>query len=295
MKKFARGGSTDRAKARMDRRMADIEKDYREALAKGRSEKVARAKRDQRIADARDDYAKRTGADRTETRAAERAAEARLRAARRAIDKDIKPLNVTREGSKPVATPKVAISEVETPKVGASSGRQTSTGRQTFSQAFAAARRSGAKTFTWNGKSYTTEMRGERRSSTPARRSSRGSGDTPTVRTPVRATDKPGLSSTQYTRALRTGVIPSNASAEDRRNLHATFRSLQLAKYSGPSSPASADSKPRQGYVAGSSKPAQARGAAKGGKVKKYAKGGAVKKSINGIAKRGLTRAARKK
>lgn len=113
-KKFSEGGRAERMR---DRRMADIESDYKKALARGKSEKEARAKRAQREADARDDYAKRTGADRTETRAAEKAAEARLTATRRGVDKDIKPLSVTAEGSKPLATAKVDVPKVETPKV----------------------------------------------------------------------------------------------------------------------------------------------------------------------------------
>jgi hypothetical protein len=76
MKKFSAGG----AQGRYDRRMADIEKDYKKAMARktGRAAEVAEAKRQQRIADAKDDLAKRTGADRSATRAAERAAEGNL-------------------------------------------------------------------------------------------------------------------------------------------------------------------------------------------------------------------------
>ena len=72
---FKDGG---RAESMRDRRMKDIEKDYKAALAKGKNEDVAKAKYEQRKADAADDYAKRTKADRTETRAAEKAAEANL-------------------------------------------------------------------------------------------------------------------------------------------------------------------------------------------------------------------------
>ena len=76
MKKFSAGG----AQGRYDRRMADIEKDYAKASKgkTGRAAEVAAAKRDQRIADAKDDLAKRTGADRTQTRAAEKSAERNL-------------------------------------------------------------------------------------------------------------------------------------------------------------------------------------------------------------------------
>jgi hypothetical protein len=114
IKKFAAGGSTDRAERMRERRMADIEKDFQKALAKGKSEKEARAKRDQRIADAKDDYAKRTGADRTETRAAEKAAEAKLTATRRGVDKDIKPVSITSGESKSLAA-KMDMPKVETP------------------------------------------------------------------------------------------------------------------------------------------------------------------------------------
>lgn len=152
-KKFAKGGG---AEAKRDRRMADIESDYNRAIARGQSEKEARAKRAQREADARDDYAKRTGGDRTQTRAAERAAEQRLSATRRSPDKDMKPVSVASEASKPAMTRVDTTAKADTPKVGG-----TSSGSQTFSQAFAAARKEGKKTFTWNGKPYTTAMRGE--------------------------------------------------------------------------------------------------------------------------------------
>lgn len=72
---FKDGG---RAELMRDRRMKDIEKDYKIALAKGKNEDLAKAKYEQRKADAADDYAKRTKADRTETRAAEKAAERTL-------------------------------------------------------------------------------------------------------------------------------------------------------------------------------------------------------------------------
>lgn len=81
MKKFSAGG----AQGRYDRRMADIEKDYKKAMARktGRAAEVAEAKRQQRIADAKDDLAKRTGADRSATSAAERAAESNLKKTRK--------------------------------------------------------------------------------------------------------------------------------------------------------------------------------------------------------------------
>lgn len=70
----AEGGAVERR----DRKMADIEKDYRKALDAGRNADVAKAKYEQRMADARDDFAKWTKADRSETKAAEAAAEKNL-------------------------------------------------------------------------------------------------------------------------------------------------------------------------------------------------------------------------
>lgn len=76
MRKFSAGG----AQGKYDRRMADIKKDFTKDSAgkSGKALEVLEAKRMQRTADAEDDRAKRTGADRTATRAAERAAESNL-------------------------------------------------------------------------------------------------------------------------------------------------------------------------------------------------------------------------
>jgi hypothetical protein len=112
MKKFSAGG----AQGRYDRRMADIEKDYAKAMARktGKAAEVAEAKRQQRIADAKDDLAKRTGADRSATRAAERAAESNLTKTR----KYGAPKAVTAEAS--VSQPKVSdtLGAITAPKSG---------------------------------------------------------------------------------------------------------------------------------------------------------------------------------
>lgn len=71
------------AQSRYDRKMKDIEKDYKIALAKGKNEGVAKAKYEQRVADAKDDLAKWTKSDRSATSAAEKAAEAALTEARK--------------------------------------------------------------------------------------------------------------------------------------------------------------------------------------------------------------------
>jgi len=153
MKKFAAGG----AQGRYDRRMADIEKDYKKAMARktGKAAEVAEAKRQQRIADAKDDLAKRTGADRTATRAAEAAAEKTLTKARK------------RSGVKSV----VADTAGPTGKIADTLGAITAPKSElankpsSFKEAFKEARsRLGAgKTFTFGGKSYTTNIAGEGR------------------------------------------------------------------------------------------------------------------------------------
>jgi len=76
---FAEGGE---AKDRMEARMRKVEMAYKVALAKGKNEGVAKAKFERKKADIADDYAKKTGADRTATKAAEQAAKAALREAR---------------------------------------------------------------------------------------------------------------------------------------------------------------------------------------------------------------------
>ena len=142
MKKFSAGG----AQGRYDRRMADIKKDFAKDSAgkSGKALEVLEAKRAQRIADAEDDRAKRMGTDRTATRKAEYDAE--------------KNLSRTRKfgADKPAAEPaKPTAPAAEAPKAKP----------QSFGAAFKEARsRLGAgKTFTFGGKSYTTNIAGEGR------------------------------------------------------------------------------------------------------------------------------------
>ena len=150
MKKFSAGG----AQGRYDRRMADIEKDYAKASKgkTGRAAEVAAAKRDQRIADAKDDLAKRTGADRTQTRAAEKSAERNLTMTRKfgAMKSAVKADDVAKvpEAKAPETKPAAPEKKAE-PK--------------SFGEAFRAARASmgAGKTFTWQGKSYSTNRAGE--------------------------------------------------------------------------------------------------------------------------------------
>jgi hypothetical protein len=101
---FKEGGRADMLR---DRRMKDIEKDYKIALAKGKNEGVAKAKYEQRKADAADDYAKRTKADRTATRAAEKASEAALTEARRT-----KGMSMLARGEPKAVTTEASVAKV---------------------------------------------------------------------------------------------------------------------------------------------------------------------------------------
>ena len=164
MKKFSKGG----AQGMYDRRMADIEKDRKIALAKGKNADVVEAKAAQRKADAEDDRAKRMGLDRTATRKAEYDAEQRLSRTRKfGADKPAaaaEPAKTTAPAA--AATPEPAKAK---PK--------------TFGETFKAerARLGAGKTFTYNGKSFTTNIAGEgRKPSTSSTNSSASASAAPT-------------------------------------------------------------------------------------------------------------------
>ena len=156
MKRFADGGS-DKYKAKYDRKVADIESDYEKAKARktGRAAEVAKAKYEQRMADAKDDLAKWTKSDRTETRAAEKAAERNLSLTRRFGSAEPKFEDKPLGSARP--------SDAELTKI-TSDASQKFSDSGSFKAAFAAARKdpSKPKTFTWRGTSYTTELASEK-------------------------------------------------------------------------------------------------------------------------------------
>jgi hypothetical protein len=157
MRKFAKGGSADRAQSRYDRMTKDIESDYEKAKGRksGRALEVAKAKYEQRMADARDDRAKARGEDRTATRAAEKAAERNLSTTRRyGASKTAAAVGASEPIAKPMSTSQISEAVASKPAA-------TSTSGGSFSEAFRAARKGGDKTFTWRGKSYSTRMAGE--------------------------------------------------------------------------------------------------------------------------------------
>lgn len=261
VKKFSEGGRAERMR---DRRAADIEKDYQKALAKGKSSKEAEAKRNQRLADMADDYAKRTGADRTQTRAAEKAAEAKLSASRRGMDRDFQPVSVVKEA--PLRT---SINMTELAKTPDFSPKKPS---PSPSPARSAPRRS--TTARSAGKSPAYDVAALRRLEAEVTRPKRERPTPTPTPTPTPAKEK------------SAGVKMIEASSRRQQaqinELGGTLRNL----LSGPErifrhirARGEADDKARG--VAN----------AKGGKVKKYAKGG----KIDGIALRGKTKAKRKK
>lgn len=150
------GGEVDRYKGKLDRKKADIEKDYKKALSKGKNADVAKAKYEQRMADAADDYAKWTKGDRTTTKAAERAAEKNLTMTRKFGARSSEGL-VAKAESKLADKATPLSSTGDTPK----QNIKADLGNSSFSSAFRAARNAGDKTFTWKGKSFTTAMAGE--------------------------------------------------------------------------------------------------------------------------------------
>lgn len=284
MKKFASG---DRVTARYDRKVADIKKDYDKALRSGKDKAVAEAKYKQRMADADDDKAKWSGADRTATRAAERTAEQNLSSARRVsraapgtsrtsvmdamVAKNAEPIKTSTDTSS-LKKPSIA-------RPGAS-----------FKEAFAAARKNPeamkAGKFTWNGKSFSTAVKGEGTTKQAAARSA----------APAKKVNKPTPQSEPMKQAL--GKAPEGRGAPITVQGRKPGTDKSSAEYNTPEA-----RRARMGAAMGSIakspldliakyNPASlvARGIfgnAKGGAIKGYAKGG----SVDGIAKRGKTRA----
>ena len=271
MKKFSAGG----AQGRYDRRMADIEKDRKIALAKGKNADVVAAKAAQRIADAKDDLAKRTGADRTATRKAEYDAEQRLSRTRK--------FGADKPAAAPAATPVKAPAATTAPAAATEAPKaKPKTTREEFNAAFSAARAKAVKEgrdpnkeiFTFRGQKKVALMATAPK---PAQRTNNSAStvgsntntsaakaaSTPVVAATATnnrpaAVAKKGLSPAEYERALKTGTIPGTASAQDRANIMATLKAKRDAAYA----------KPANKY-------------AKGGKVKKektmkYAKGGST-------------------
>ena len=167
MRKFSEGGEAARSakiNKRYDRKVADIDSDYKKALAKGKNADVAKAKYEQRMADAADDRAKWTGGDRTQTRAAEKAAEKNLSMTRKYGPRS-SDTQVAKAESK--LADKAPLSSVDTSAL-------TKAKTPSFKEAFRAAREKGVKTFTWDGKpgvTFTTQLAGQSKAAPKVSRS----------------------------------------------------------------------------------------------------------------------------
>jgi hypothetical protein len=280
---FKDGG---RAELLRDRRMKDIEKDYKIALAKGKNEGVAKAKYEQRKADAADDYAKRTKADRTTTKAGEKAAEAALTEARRTKGESIKKRDMANDINKFFAgkdmTPKAAPAKAAEPAAAKPSS---------FNAAFKAerARLGPGKTFTYNGKSYTTNLAGEgTKAPKPARpvvtKVKSSNAAAPAAAAPAAASAKPAASMVASARPAMTGAIPTSAAlsspaflAAARADTEAKKRAEKAKADQAKAKQAAENTKRYTSRNVQSAYGAVGTKLAKGGKVEKFAVGGVGK------------------
>jgi len=272
MKKFSAGG----AQGRYDRRMADIDKDFKKDSAgkSGKALEVLEAKRAQRTADAKDDLAKRTGADRTATRAAESAAERNLTMTR----KYGAPKAVTTEA--PTAKITDTLGAITAPK----SGIKPKTTREAFNEAFRAARNDPAAmkrgNFTFNGEKFSTKMASEgRKAPAPAAKTPAPAAPAKTTppATPAKTTPKPvattpkpvATSTPNLTAALLTAKAIREKAEKDKAAKEKEARATKVAENAKRFTSRNVQS----AYGAANM--------AKGGKVKKektmkYAKGGST-------------------
>lgn len=182
-------------------------------------------------------------------------------------------------------------------------------GNTSFSSAFRAARNAGDKTFTWNGKSYTTQMASSKPASKPAARSSSPSSSSSS------SASKPTADS------IKSAYAPWMKAMQSRAASSGSSSSSSAPKPSdsdwGKKVQAAADAKrasQQRFNPDGSINPDAVNDDGtfkyrKGGKTKKFAKGGGIEKkgktkakmikmakggSIDGIAIRGKTRAKKK-
>ena len=94
--------------------------------------------------------------------------------------------------------PARSASSEETESRDMDSSQQTSKSSGSFGSAFAAARKSGAKTFEWNGKSYTTQMKGEKKKAAEADTDSRDMDATRQTSKPTKKAEAPKAKSNSF-------------------------------------------------------------------------------------------------
>lgn len=156
--------------------------------------------------------------------------------------------------------------------------------KQSFAQAFAAARKAGDKTFMFNGKSFSTKMASDKPSNAPTAATSRGANTTlgrvgPTkeraAAMPVAKkaeAPKPAAKESPVKTEMRRNTASNAAANRERMEAQRKAREERKAK--------AAEAKPLFGRNPEGKTPAEFR------KEKGFAKGG----KINGVAKRGLTK-----
>jgi len=209
-----------------------------------------------------------------------------------------KDINVSTKEDAPL---KKDMSAAETKSVSKAKPASGSAAPASFGASFAAARKAGDKTFTWKGKSFTTEVAGEKKSA-PA----------PVRRAPATETKKAAAPATVSKKVEK----PSLAAAFDRTGLKAApitstgTPSRLISRDTKGATPAKRPLFGKDGIIAGydsretaAKRVEEGKAKAKAGNplYKSYldkAKGGVVKKAkggkIDGIAVRGKTKAGRK-
>ena len=265
MKKFSAGG----AQGRYDRRMADIEKDFKKDSAgkSGKALEVLEAKRMQRKADAEDDRAKRTGADRTSTRAAERAAESNLTKTR----KYGAPKAVTKDTAGPTGKVSDTLGAITAPKSGLATPAKKAEVKKTATPAKVdtTPKRMGDQGFAYKKKDMATTGQGvstHRRYVRGGSNSGAAADGTAAQRLKNKGLKTEDLKTGKRTTATgpstKTGLNPNSiAGMISRGNIPNPFKGLRLT-----------NEEDMKAYYA-----RQAEGKAKGGKIMKYAKGGVTK------------------
>lgn len=142
---------------------------------------------------------------------------------------------------------------------------------QTFKQAFAEARKAGDKTFSWQGKKYTTELAGEKKAAAPARAAA-----------PEKSTPSSSASASSSAPSSRVGRA-SQASAGPIKRASVTDEGMAAANAKRAAQRESmGDTAISRAFRA-----LRARGEAG---APGYAKGGSASKRADGIAQRGKTR-----
>lgn len=265
MRKFSAGG----AQGKYDRRMADIEKDFKKDSAgkAGKALEVLEAKRMQRKADAEDDRAKRTGADRTSTRAAERAAESNLTKTR----KYGAPKSVSTEA--PAAKVTDTLGAITAPKSGLATPAKKAEVKKTAATVKTATtpKRMGDQGFAYKKKDMPTTGQGV---STHYRyvRGGSNSGAAADGTAAQRLKNKNLKTGDLETGNKGTGTsrIAAAADPKDKSSAASRARAGAALSYLNPFSYISDEANDRY------AKAQKAKGYAKGGKIMKYAKGGST-------------------